>query len=210
MDKYLVLVNKENKFDPSVLKDFKMVSAKDLDGDSVLEEETFKALTALASYMKDKHGIIVTNTSLTRTEQQQKETMEYFIKKEGEQAAKERVALPGFSEHHTGLAADVGVERISSVEQKIYNKIPVLKKVVRKIKSLTNEEKELYDILHKELAQFGFILRYPDDKKEETGIKRSEPWHVRYVGVENAKEMQALGMCLEEYVTYLKEQELSL
>ena len=72
------------------------------------------------------------------------------------------------------------------------------------------EKEEMYKKLHAELAELGFIFRYPEDKKHLTKIKRPEPWHIRYVGVEHAKQMQELGMCLEEYVEYLKEQELSI
>ena len=48
-------------------------------------------------------------------------------------------------------------------------------------------------------ADYGFILRYPKDKESVTGIIW-EPWHYRYVGVENAKKIKASGLCLEEYL----------
>ena len=51
-------------------------------------------------------------------------------------------------------------------------------------------------------AAYGFVLRYPAEKAEDTGFS-FEPWHFRYVGVENAREMTRLGMCLEEYIAYL-------
>ena len=47
--------------------------------------------------------------------------------------------------------------------------------------------------------EYGFILRYPKDKTEVTGVGY-EPWHYRYVGVEAAQEIMAQGICLEEYV----------
>ncbi len=52
--------------------------------------------------------------------------------------------------------------------------------------------------------KYGFVIRYPSDKKELTGIN-FEPWHLRYVGVEHATKMYELGYCLEEYVDYLRE-----
>jgi D-alanyl-D-alanine carboxypeptidase len=52
---------------------------------------------------------------------------------------------------------------------------------------------------------YGFILRYPSNKTTETGIMY-EPWHFRYVGVEHAKEINRLGLCLEEYIDYLEAQ----
>lgn len=56
--------------------------------------------------------------------------------------------------------------------------------------------------LQKNAENYGFILRYPKDKTEVTGIMY-EPWHYRYVGVEAAKEINALGLCFEEYIELL-------
>ena len=50
---------------------------------------------------------------------------------------------------------------------------------------------------------YGFILRYPESKKEITGIN-FEPWHFRYVGVYTAKAMHGKDICLEEYVDSIK------
>lgn len=58
-----------------------------------------------------------------------------------------------------------------------------------------------YDWLHDNCYKYGFILRYPSDKKGITGIIY-EQWHFRYVGVEAATEMHELGFCLEEYIAY--------
>lgn len=49
---------------------------------------------------------------------------------------------------------------------------------------------------------YGFILRYRKDKTNITGIMY-EPWHFRYVGVEHAKKINSMNMCLEEYIAYL-------
>ena len=51
-------------------------------------------------------------------------------------------------------------------------------------------------------ADYGFVLRFPKDKQEKTGIVY-ESWHYRFVGINNAKEMNRLNMCLEEYVEYV-------
>ena len=50
--------------------------------------------------------------------------------------------------------------------------------------------------------KYGFILRYPEEKSAVTGIIY-EPWHYRYVGVDAAREMRELGLCLEEYIEWL-------
>lgn len=99
-----------------------------------------------------------------------------------EEAAKKKaatiVALPGTSEHHLGLAVD-----INSVEESF-------------------ENTDAFRWLQKNAENYGFILRYPKDKQNITKIIY-EPWHYRYVGVEHAKAINSLGMCLEEYVEYL-------
>jgi len=52
--------------------------------------------------------------------------------------------------------------------------------------------------------EYGFVLRYPADKCEVTGIGY-EPWHYRYVGREAAAAMRERGLCLEEYLTLPEE-----
>lgn len=90
------------------------------------------------------------------------------------------VAYPGTSEHEVGLAVD-----LNSVEE-------------------TFEHTKQFEWLQSNAADFGFVLRYPKDKEDITGIIY-EPWHYRYVGLEHAKKMNELDMCLEEYTEYLKE-----
>ena len=211
MDKYLILVNEDNAFEKAMLDDFKMVNVKDTDGKTYMEEETHKAFEKLKKLMNEKYSIALSLTSAGRTVETQQNVYEEIKKQQGQKAADELVATPGCSEHHLGLALDVGVHKISSqVEQNIYNS-QILTKVASKVKRISKAEKaEMYKKLHAELAEFGFIVRYPEEKKAITKIKRPEPWHIRYVGVENAKQMQEQNMCLEEYVEYLKEQELSI
>ena len=50
---------------------------------------------------------------------------------------------------------------------------------------------------------YGFIIRFPPDKEEITGIA-SEPWHIRYVGKEHARRITENKLCLEEYIKALK------
>ena len=89
-------------------------------------------------------------------------------------------ARPGTSEHQSGLAVD-----INSLSE-----------------SFENTSAFLW--LSNHAADYGFILRYPKDKKSITGIIY-EPWHYRYVTAAHAKMMVGLGMCLEEYIQYLSE-----
>ncbi|WP_312645005.1 M15 family metallopeptidase [Hydrogenoanaerobacterium sp.] len=94
------------------------------------------------------------------------------------------VAPPGTSEHNTGLAADI-------VSVGYFTKYADLEHDFEKF----DEFKWLYE----NCADYGFILRYPKDKQEITGITY-EPWHYRYVGKENARKIMDQKICLEEYL----------
>ena len=94
------------------------------------------------------------------------------------------VAVPGTSEHQTGLALDI----VSSSYQALTKK-----------QETTAEQKWLME----HCWEYGFILRYPSDKSEITGINY-EPWHYRYVGKEAALAMRDSGQCLEEYLESLE------
>ena len=66
------------------------------------------------------------------------------------------------------------------------------------------EETEVQKWLIENSYKYGFVLRYPTNKKDITMINY-EPWHYRYVGVENATYMKENDMCLEEFIDYLKQ-----
>lgn len=90
------------------------------------------------------------------------------------------VALPGTSEHQTGLAVDI----VSLFNQMLDE---------------TQESTPEFQWLAENSWKYGFILRYPNDKSEKTGIAY-EPWHFRFVGKDAAEEIHNLGVCLEEYL----------
>ncbi len=87
------------------------------------------------------------------------------------------VARPGTSEHHTGLALDINCANDSF------------------------EKTKAYEWLTQNAENYGFIMRYSREKQEFTGVIH-ESWHWRFVGINTAKEMNKLNMCLEEYVEY--------
>lgn len=60
--------------------------------------------------------------------------------------------------------------------------------------------------IEKNAWKYGFILRYPSDKTDVTGIQY-EPWHIRYVGLPHSTIMQKMNLASEEYLNYLKEEE---
>jgi len=84
------------------------------------------------------------------------------------------------SEHSSGLAADIVAVNYQTLDDGFGD---------------TPEAKWL--AAH--AVEYGFILRYPKDKEDVTGIIW-EPWHFRYVGVENAQKIKDSGLCLEEYL----------
>ena len=83
-------------------------------------------------------------------------------------------ARPGHSEHQTGFAMDINDASDDFIG--------------------TPEA----DWLEKHCTDYGFIIRYKKDKEDITGFKY-EPWHIRYLGVDLAKKVEASGLCLEEY-----------
>ena len=55
-----------------------------------------------------------------------------------------------------------------------------------------------YEWLTAYASEYGFILRWPEDRQAATGMVY-QPWHWRYVGVENARAIAASGLSLEEF-----------
>lgn len=87
------------------------------------------------------------------------------------------VARPGTSEHNTGLCADFNMA------------------------SDAFESTDMYTWMCENAEDYGFILRYPKDKTDITGVIY-ESWHWRFVGIDTAKEINSLGLTLEEYIEY--------
>ncbi len=93
------------------------------------------------------------------------------------------VAVPGTSEHQTGLALDIVSMDYQVLDEK---------------QAETPEQQWLME----HCWEYGFILRYPEDKCALTGIGY-EPWHYRYVGRETASALRESGLCLEEHLGQL-------
>lgn len=89
------------------------------------------------------------------------------------------VAKPGHSEHHTGLALDIG-----TLDSGL---------------TIHFENTLVYDFLVNNAYKYGFILRYPRNKEHLTGYL-FEPWHYRYVGIKHAKIIHEQDLTLEEYI----------
>lgn len=103
-----------------------------------------------------------------------------YSQKEAEANAAIWVAIPGTSEHQAGLAVDIVDTSYQQLDE-------------------AQEHTAVQKWLMAHCAEYGFILRYPTNKSELTGIGY-EPWHYRYVGKEAAKAIMEQGLCLEEYL----------
>jgi len=108
---------------------------------------------------------------------------EKYSEEELQSIAARSVAIPGTSEHQLGLAVDI-------VDNRNWN--------LNESQASMPTQKWLMD----NSWRYGWILRYPNEKSEITGIIY-EPWHYRYVGREIAAEIYELGLCLEEYLQLL-------
>ena len=106
-----------------------------------------------------------------------------YSQADAEKEAATIIAKPGTSEHQLGLAVDIIDTRLWALEEE---------------QATLPAQKWLMDNSWK----YGFILRYPKDKMNETGIIY-EPWHYRYVGVDVAKELHDSGLTLEAYLERL-------
>lgn len=98
------------------------------------------------------------------------------------------VAVPGTSEHQTGLALDIVTTSYQVLDEGF-------------------AETPAFRWLSEHAQEYGFVLRFPKNKQALTGIIY-EPWHYRYVGIDNARRMNESDYCLEEYVYVLGQEKL--
>ena len=181
---YLVFVNKTHKLPDDYEAKLPLITVKNAFGKEFqIEPETYQHFEQLRTALKQK-GIQIELDSVYRSVARQKEIVAEFTQKYGADYVKKYVAVPGYSEHHTGLAVDICLV----VDGKIID---------------DNDEmiaqKEIFAQIHPLLAEYGFILRYPQGKENLTGYSY-EPWHFRYVGQETAKKISAAGLVMEEYM----------
>ena len=138
-----------------------------------------EAKNAFENLSKDasKQNLKVIAMSTYRSYEYQVDLYNRYVKTDGKEAADTYSGRPGNSEHQTGLAVDV------------YN--------VKE--SYTNFEKtKEYTWMQDNAYKYGFILRFPKDKENETGYE-FESWHYRYVGLEVAKYIKEHNISFEEY-----------
>lgn len=180
----LTLVNEDNPLS----EDFEPETAE-ADGGYLFDIRAVEPLRALLQAGREA-GLDLVVTSGWRSWAYQEQLFEDKVERvmaetgleraEAEELAADEVARPGTSEHQLGLAIDI-----------ISNTHPDLDE------GWAETEEAVW--LKEHCAEYGFILRYPPDKSDITGIVW-EPWHFRYVGEEAAVYIMENDLCLEEYL----------
>lgn len=190
-NKYLVLVNKKSKIRDDWEENIQLVRTKNVWSEDIkIEKETYKQYISLEKALKED-GINIKLDSAYRSVQSQQELWDEWVNapEKGLAYAKKFMAAPGYSEHHTGLAIDICLEKDGEL---VYDNDKMLADI------------ETFLKIHAKLADYGFILRYLKGKEDTTGYTY-EPWHIRYVGSKKiAKEIMENNLTLEEYLTTQK------
>lgn len=146
----------------------------------LLRAEAASALEKLFAGAKAQ-GVELYAVSGYRSYRTQKSLFDTYVKTQGAEHAAAYSAVPGKSEHQTGLAMDVsGADAKTRLEESFAD---------------TPEGQWLAA----NCAQYGFIIRYLKGKEDVTGYAY-EPWHLRYVGVDIAEEIMSKGITLEDYL----------
>ena len=182
----LLLVNGKNPL-PNKEKyeqNLTTIDAKYLCGElNQLDKDVLPYAIALMEAAKDE-GVDIRVRSPYRSYETQERLynneVSYWLKKgmgqaEAEDKAATIVARPGTSEHHCGFAIDFNQTNSAF------------------------EESDAFRWMLNNAADYGFILRYPEEKQDITGVIY-EPWHWRFVGIDVAKDINSKNMCLEEYI----------
>jgi zinc D-Ala-D-Ala carboxypeptidase len=146
----------------------------------LLRKEAADALEKLFAAAK-ADGVSLAGVSAYRSQATQVTLYNNYVKKDGVEAANKYSAKPGTSEHQTGLAIDVSGSTGKCAAEDCF--------------AGTKEAKWLVD----HAADHGFIIRYLKGKESITGYQY-EPWHIRFVGKDIAKEIMDKGITLEEYL----------
>ena len=151
--------------------------------DAFLEMQKAAAADGVTVWMQSGYRSVKYQTSLY-----ERKTKYYLDKGCDNATAREKAAAvvnpPGYSEHNCGLAADLNSPEHTGLDEGF-------------------EKTAAFRWLCEHAGDYGFILRYPKDAEDKTEIIY-EPWHWRYVGVENAAKINASGLCFEEYIETLQ------
>ncbi|MUG46815.1 D-alanyl-D-alanine carboxypeptidase family protein [Paenibacillus woosongensis] len=179
-----VLVNKElalpEDYEPSdlVYPDVRFTFKEKIEK-RMMRSEAAKALEEMFAGA-ERDGIYLAGVSAYRSHSTQTSLFNRYVARDGEEKAKTYSAVPGHSEHETGLAIDISASDGKCAAEDCFG---------------GTKEAEW---LAQHSAEYGFIIRYPEGKEAITGYKY-EPWHLRYVGKEIAADIFERDITLEEY-----------
>lgn len=185
----LILINSENALPPNFSVNLFELKNSDNNKIYLLDKRIIPYLLKMFTFAQRKN-ITLNIFSGYRDINSQINLLNNSIKKhrknnrsisEAQNLSLKTIALPGFSEHHTGLAID-----LYSNQTRLYDNISF-------------ENTYTYKWLINNSYKFGFILRYPKNKTYITNIS-FEPWHFRFVGYNAAKYMYLNNLCLEEFI----------
>jgi D-alanyl-D-alanine carboxypeptidase len=146
-----------------------------------LTREAYDAYMEMWNAAKEEQDIYLILASGYRSAKEQKEVYDEYDQSYGREFADNVAARPGYSEHQTGLAIDVYSKECSSAK--------------------TFKDSKTYAWLIDNSYKYGFILRYPENKKSLTGYNY-ESWHYRYLGKDLAKKVHDSGLTYDEYYAY--------
>ncbi len=188
---YTILINKDNLLDKFYIPNDLVVTDNNEGNFHKFEDPTLKPTVSkfvfsnFLEMQKEalKNGYKIIIDSGYRSYDYQQIVWNANIKKYGLDITRKKVAIPGSSEHQSGLAIDIAY----IIDEKYCDDV--------------NENQDETKWLFNNCYRFGFILRYPKGKENITGYQY-EPWHYRFVGVELAKYIYENNLTLEEY--YLK------
>ncbi len=181
---YLVLVNRTHPLPKDYENSVTLVKDKNFFGNTFqIEKQTYEHFKKLREKLMLREIQIEVNRAYL-TADEQTALIEKYTKDYGKDYAYNYQGNTGYSENQTGLSIDLALyfagEKITSDEELI------------KMSGILRE-------VHAVMAEYGFILRYPEDKVQETDFMY-QPWHIRYVGEKAAKEIYEEEITLEEYL----------
>ena len=198
---YMALVNKLHPLPEGWEESLKTVHVTNSVGDDVeVEEKAFAAYEELRKDLEENDGIYLELDSARRSVAAQQEIMDRYIEKYGADYAAKTVAVPGFSEHHTGLALDLYFKLKN--DDGTFTDVYYNEDLIR--------YPEIWEKIHAKIADYGFVLRFLEGKEHLTGYGY-EPWHIRYVdSVDIAKEIMSTGVTLESYLGDVNETDVDI
>ena len=191
-DPLMILVNHTNQMPESYTFDTKECGSstavnktlQTVACDAFLALQNAAAADGVTVWMQSGYRSVAYQTKLY-----ERKTQYYRDKGYDEATAREKAAAivnpPGYSEHNCGLAADLNSPEHTGLDEGF-------------------ENTAAFRWLCAHAGEYGFILRYPKGAEDKTEITY-EPWHWRYVGVENAARINASGLCFEDYIAAVQQ-----